>query len=118
MTFLEVDVLGVLEDALPARFGGGPGDYQLVEDETDDGRPRIRLFVRPGVGPDDLRAVGDALLLALGSASAAERVMSLAWSDGGVVHVERRAPVVLPSGKIRPVHRLPRPQAGPQPARP
>src|SRR5262249_47784638 len=33
MTFLDVDVIRVLEEVLPARFGGGPADYQLVEEE-------------------------------------------------------------------------------------
>src|SRR5262249_41055382 len=45
MTFLDSDVIRVLDEILPARFGGGPTDYQLVEDEGADGRPRIRLLV-------------------------------------------------------------------------
>jgi hypothetical protein len=31
MNFLDVDVIRVLEEILPARFGGGPTDYQLQE---------------------------------------------------------------------------------------
>ena len=37
MTFLDSDVIRVLEEVLPARFGGGPTDFQLVEQEDDDG---------------------------------------------------------------------------------
>ena len=37
MTFFDSDVIRVLEEKLPARFGGGPIDYQLVEDEGPDG---------------------------------------------------------------------------------
>jgi hypothetical protein len=33
MTFLDTNVIRVLEEVLPARFGGAPTDYQLVEDE-------------------------------------------------------------------------------------
>src|SRR5262249_44513834 len=40
MTFLDTDVIRVLEEVLPARFGGGPTDYQLVEEDGADGQPR------------------------------------------------------------------------------
>jgi hypothetical protein len=106
MTFLDVDVLRVLEDVLPARFGGGPGDYQLVEEETPDGRPQLWLLVRPGVGLADLEAVAGAFLTAIGAGSQAEQVMSLVWRNARFLGVKRRAPVVLPSGKIRTIHLL------------
>src|SRR5207302_997323 len=37
MMALDATVIGVLETTLPARFGGGPTDYQLVEEQTDEG---------------------------------------------------------------------------------
>ena len=107
MSFLHVDVLRILEDVLPARFGGGPGDYQVVEDEAPDGRSRVRLLVRPGVGPDDLEGMGAAFLAALGTGSPAEAVMSQAWGAARLLTVERQPPVALPSGKLRPVHTPP-----------
>ena len=79
MTFLDVDALRVLEEVLPARFGGASGDYQLLEDEAEDGRPRLRLLVSPAVGPVDRDSVADAFLTALGRGSGVERVMGLAW---------------------------------------
>jgi hypothetical protein len=97
-------VLRVLEVVLPARFCGGPGDYQLVEEETVDGRPQLWLLVRPGVGSADLEVVAGAFLTAIGAGSAAEQVMSLAWRNARFLGVKRRPPVVLPSGKIRPIH--------------
>jgi hypothetical protein len=42
------------------RFGGGPTDYQLLEDEGDDGLPGITLLVHPAVGPLNADAVVDA----------------------------------------------------------
>ena len=51
MTFLDVDVIRILDETLPARFGGVPGQYQLVEEERPDGRPRVRLLVHPGRRP-------------------------------------------------------------------
>jgi hypothetical protein len=37
MTFLDTDLIRVLEEVLPARFGGAPTDYQLVEEEAEEG---------------------------------------------------------------------------------
>ncbi|MBA2448831.1 MAG: hypothetical protein H0V51_12475 [Chloroflexi bacterium] len=104
MTFLDADVIRVLEEVLPARFGGGPTDYQLLEEEEDDGRPRLRLLVHPSVGPLDGDAVADAFLRAIGHGSGADRVMGLLWREAGFVRVERRAPRTTPSGKILHLH--------------
>ena len=47
---LDADVVRILEEVLPARFGGGPGDYQLMEDEAANGQPRLTLLLHPGSG--------------------------------------------------------------------
>jgi hypothetical protein len=104
MTFLDVDVLRVLEEVLPARFGGGPTDYQLVEDEDVDGRPRLRLLASPAVAACDDRALLDAFLGSLGRGGGAEAVMALMWRDAGFLRVERRAPYATPTGKILHLH--------------
>ncbi len=104
MTFLDADVIRVLEDVLPRRFGGGPTDYQLVEEEGPDGQPRLRLLVHPALGELDGEAVGDAFLTAVGSASQAEHVMELKWRAAGLLRVERSAPRVTRVGKILHLH--------------
>lgn len=100
MTFLDVDVIKVLEEVLPLRFGGGPTDYQLVEETGDDGRPRLRLRVHPALGPLDSNGIQEAFLRAIGRGSGPERIMSVVWEDQCVVQVERAAPVAAASGKI------------------
>jgi hypothetical protein len=102
MTFLDVDVVRILEEDLPARFGGGPADYQLIEEETHDGRPRVTLLVHPAVGPLDETAVREAFLNAVGRGSGAERIMALHWREIGLPVIERRPP--LPSGKGKVLH--------------
>jgi hypothetical protein len=104
MTFLDSDVIRVLEEILPARFGGAPTDYQLVEDEADDGSPRLRLLVDPGVGPLDPTKVADVFLAAIGAGTGAERVMGFLWRDAGLLRVERLAPRTTASGKILHLH--------------
>ena len=94
----------VLEQVLPARFGGGPTHYQLVEEEAIDGRPRLRLLVHPLVGTLDPQEVAEAFLTAIGSGSGVERVMELQWRQGGLLQVDRRAPLTTPTGKILHLH--------------
>ena len=106
MTFLDVDVIEVLEATLPARFGGGPGDYQLVESEAPDGGAALRLLVDPELGPVDPMAVGEAFLEAVGKGSGVERVMSEVWRTPGFLRVERRVPFRTATGKILAVHRV------------
>jgi hypothetical protein len=104
MTFLDTDVIRVLEEVLPAQFGGAPTDYQLLEEEGDEGQPRVRLIVHPAVGPLDSQAVAAVFLNAIGAGSGAERVMGLLWRNAGLLQVERRPPVVGASGKIQHLH--------------
>jgi len=104
MTFLDTDVIRVLEEVLPAHFGGGPTRYQLVEQEAADGRPRLRLLVHPTVGPLDADAVADVFLTAIGYGSGVERVMGLLWRQARIVEVVRRAPLTNASGKILHLH--------------
>ena len=64
MSYLGGELIALLEEALPARFGGSPSDYQLVEDEVG-GLARVELLVSPRVGevnePELVAYVLDAL---------------------------------------------------------
>jgi hypothetical protein len=100
MTFLDSDLVRVLEEVLPERFGGGPTDYQLEEDEAVDGRPRLRLIVNPSVGALDERKVVAAFLEAIAPGSGTERVMGLIWQESEFVEVVRCPPRGTSTGKI------------------
>jgi hypothetical protein len=105
VTFLGSDVIRILEEALPARFGGKPTDYQLVEHESAGGQPILELLVHPALGPLNEAAVGDAFLndLAQGPYPAARTTQ--VWRDSGTLRVVRRAPLVSQAGKILHLHR-------------
>ena len=106
MSLLDSDIVQVLEETLPARFGGGPMHYQLVEDATGDGLPRLRLLVHPDMGPVDPADVTAAFLEAIAPGSGGERVVRLVWDQAGAVQVERRVPLVAASGKVHHIHPL------------
>ena len=100
MTFHDVDVIRVLEETLPARFGGGPNDYQLVEAVARDGRPRLILRVHPRVPARPLEELAQGFLEAVSSQGPTERLMGQVWREGHVVEVIREEPVASAGGKI------------------
>ena len=102
MTLLDTDIVRVLEEALPARFGGVPSQYQLVEDEGEDGQPRLALVVHPGVGPADEQDLIRVFRTAL-------RATGRLWDTPGFLRVERRIPIATASGKILHLHLWRRP---------
>lgn len=104
MSFLDGDVVRVLEEVLPARFGGVPTDYQLVEEEGREGRPRLRLLVHPSLGPLDTSALVETFLEGIGGGVGVERLMGLVWRGAGLVEVDRRPPRATATGKILHVH--------------
>lgn len=100
ITFADTDIVRILEELLPRRFGGGPTDYQLVEELADDNQPRLRLLVNPSVGTANATAVSDAFLDALANGSEAEKIMACQLRGSGYLCVVRQAPLTTSSGKI------------------
>jgi hypothetical protein len=104
MTFFGIDLIRLVEEVLPARFGGEPTDYQLVE--MEDGRlPRVHIVVHPRVGPLREEDVVSTVLEALRSCPDGE-MMTERWREGQTLRVERRPPYATPSAKTLPLHIL------------
>jgi hypothetical protein len=99
MTLPDAEAAVALEEGLPARFGGGPGDYQLLEEEDADGQPRLVLLVAPRVGPLDPDVLAKAFLDCLASAGRTG-LAPLVWRDAGLLRVERRPPLTGSTGKV------------------
>ncbi len=104
MAFLDTEIIHVIEDDLPKMFGGGPTDYQLLEDEREDGKPQLRLVIHPRVGPLDVDKVKETFLQKIISGSGAEKLTSLVWRNTDIVTVERGAPQTTSTGKIQHMH--------------
>ena len=104
MALLDTEIIRVLEEELPKRFGGGPTDYQLLEDESEEGKPHVRLVVHPRIGPLDEGNVKETFLCMIGSGSGAEKLTSLVWRDANMVTIERGTPRATATGKIQHMH--------------
>ena len=105
MTFLGSDLIELVEEILPRRFGGSPTDYQFVEQE-DSGVPKVDVVVSPRIGQLDEGALIAAVLEGLGDGPAYKRMMSEIWRDGRTLRVIRREPYATPTAKILPLHLL------------
>ena len=90
---------------LPERFGGGPGDYQLVEAEQN-GVARVAVVVSPRVGELDEPALLGAVTSFLRSRGRPQRLMVDVWGQSGTLRVERREPYVTAGAKTPSVHVL------------
>jgi hypothetical protein len=104
VTFLGTELLRLVEEVLPGRFGGYPTDYQLAEEE-EGGLPRVNIVISPRVGDVDEETVLNTVYRALLSYPGGD-VMSERWQQGGMLRVVRREPYTTASAKILPLHIL------------
>lgn len=107
MSFLGAELIRLIEEVLPARFGGDATSYQMVERERD-GLSTVELRVHPDVGVLDEVALVDVALAHLGSISAAHRMMVESWRQAGTLRVRRAAPIATAAAKVLPLHVAPR----------
>jgi hypothetical protein len=103
MNFLGADLELLLEQILPARFGGGADDYQLVEAESA-GITTVAVIASPRLGALDEAAVVRAVLEFLGSRGGAQRMMASVFDGAGTLRLVRREPRVSQAGKVLSLH--------------
>lgn len=107
MTFVQTDLLRVIEEVLPVRFGGSSADYQVLEEEQQqNGILRLLLIVSPSVGPVDEEKVRRTFLEELARGGSISRFGAAMWDRAGTVQVRRQWPVVTKVGKVLPFHLL------------
>jgi hypothetical protein len=104
VTLVGSDVVSILETALPRRFGGAPGDYQLVEREGDR-QTELVLRVSPrtgGAGAEDVRDFFLAELRKCYGGSLAARL----WKHSAGLKVVSEEPGATRTGKVLPLRVL------------
>jgi hypothetical protein len=105
MNFLGHDLIRLVEEVLPARFGGGPTDFQFVEREDERGLPIVHLAINPRLGalpePAVVGCVCDFLNLAGGNTTYGER-----WREANTLRVTREEPYTTSASKILALHTI------------
>lgn len=103
VTLIGSDMEQILEQELPARFGGSSLDYQLVEEEDERGFTRLTLLVHPSVPLADDSAAIEAVLASLARRGGAAEMSRGLWSQAGSFRVRREAPRYTSRGKLLPL---------------
>jgi len=101
--YFTADLFGLLEKTMPSEFGGGPGDYQLVEEEDDNAQTRLTLLVHPKVGELDEQRLLAVLLEGLRNSSPDRRAARI-WQAVGTLRLRRQVPYSSQRGKTLPLH--------------
>jgi hypothetical protein len=104
ITLIGSDMEHILDTVLPERFGGAVTDYQLWEEEDEQGLTRLSLVVSPRIRLDDEKAVIDAVMKSLsGMNSGAEGARAI-WAQADSFRVKRAEPFWTSRGKLMPLH--------------
>jgi hypothetical protein len=98
MTLVGSAVVRILEEMLPARCGGSPLDYQLIEEEDDRAFTRLTLIASPRITASD-EMLREAVLSSLTSAGGAADFARALWQQAGTLRVRRAEPYVSDRGK-------------------
>jgi hypothetical protein len=101
VTLVGSRMVEILDDILPAKFGGSGLDYQLVEEE-EAGFTKLSLVVDPRVGDIDESAVVQTVLGELGDDRISQSVRSI-WEQTETLRVIRRRAGATGRGKIIPL---------------
>jgi len=103
VTLVGSDLEQVIEGVLPARFGGTAIDYQLVEEEDEEGFTRICLRISPALEISDEAAVVETLREGLRRASIGADLAFRLWNHTGAIRVAREQPPMSVRGKLFPI---------------
>jgi hypothetical protein len=106
MNFLGHDLIRMIEEVLPGQFGGGPTDYQLVEDEDEHGLPVLQLVVSPRLGPLPEHRITSAIIDYLNNISGGGGIYGERWRDARALRVVRKEPYTTSASKVLALHTL------------
>jgi hypothetical protein len=103
VTLVGSEMLRVLEEVLPQRFGASPQDFQLLEEEGEDGLTRLTLLVHPDVEIEREEELLQVMLQELSEGSLAGGLASSLWEQGDTFRVRRQPPIWTERGKLIPI---------------
>jgi phenylacetate-coenzyme A ligase PaaK-like adenylate-forming protein len=106
VTLIGSDMVHILEHVLPSQFGGSLLDYQLVEEENEQGFTKLMLYVDPSVPIKDETVLLEAFLDAMKQSAPSVRLAQAEYRTGDVVTIRREKPFVTNRGKYFPIRTL------------
>jgi hypothetical protein len=103
MTIIGSDFVRILEEVLPQKYGGASTDYQLLEEEDDQGQTHLNLIISPDVRVIDEKGVIDTVLEELRRSAYGGKLASGFWSQVNTLRIRRMHPISA-SGKVQTLH--------------
>jgi hypothetical protein len=104
MSFVGNDLIKIIEEALPSKFGGNSNMYQMIEEEDEKGHTHLSLVVSPEVGEIDSDELIQFVLSELARGEDTKRLMTEIWVKAKTMRVKRMRPVITARGKLLPLH--------------
>jgi len=104
VTLVGNEMVHILEEVLPTRFGGSPLDYQLLEEEDELGFTRLNLLVSPKIKIVDEAEIIQTVLEALKHSGVAADLAQAVWSQAKTLRIKRMEPIWTDRGKLMPLH--------------
>jgi hypothetical protein len=99
ITLVGSEIASIIEEQLPARFGGSAQDFQLVEEEDTAGRTKLVLLVSPSVSLANETDAADALLNGLSRSTPGANLGGAMLRSAAAVTVRREKPRPSARGK-------------------
>jgi hypothetical protein len=103
VTLVGSDMERILDELLPARYGGSALDYQFAEEEDERGFTRLTLRVAPHVALPAESEVVEFVLRALSDAGGGSAVAQSLWRQAGTLRLRREQPAMTVRGKLLPL---------------
>lgn len=103
MTIVGTDLVRILEEVLPAKYGGAATDYQLLEEEDSQGQTHLSLIVSPTVGVVDDNDAIATVLCELRRAPYPGKLTAGVWAQAKLLRVKRMYPISK-MGKVMTLH--------------
>ena len=103
VTLVGSDIERILDELLPAQYGGSALDYQFAEEEDERGFTRLTLRVAPQVTLPDESEVVEFVLRALNDAGGGSAVAQSLWRQAGTLRLRREQPAMTVRGKMLPL---------------
>jgi hypothetical protein len=102
--FYGMDLDRIVGDVLPQKFGGTCLDYQLMEQENEQGFTKVFIVASPSLGAIDEQELVQTFLYELKKGNESQRAMAETWAQGRTVGVLRKNPVFTRAGKFFPLY--------------
>lgn len=103
MTFYTKDIIDIVEEEFPKKFGGSSIDFQIVEEEDKDGLTHLYIYVNPEIKDINERLAKQILFDRL-RPNINRSVRIKFWEEADTFRIIKAYPFETPRGKILPFY--------------